>query len=152
MRLINFVALRRNGEWRRDLNVELCTPLTKNIASSWSKVFESDLFGSFETSTKAAIKKVVKEVEDTAPLGLKDRTRCQGELCLEEANIALNKTLDLVKDTMNAEQKEVSRVIAPYVQHQLQDGYETSYAERGTGSVARQKVSCTIHMICGSTC
>lgn len=132
--------------------------MTKNIASSWAKVFESDLFASFEKSTKAAIEKLLKEIENSAPVGLKDRTKGQGLVCQEEANVALNKTLDLVKETMNNEQKEVSRlisyvlhnffhhdnrlthVIRPYVQQQLLDGYDTAYAERGTGSVARQKV------------
>jgi hypothetical protein len=139
--LISCIALRRHGEWRRDLNVELCTPLTKNIASSWSKVFEADLFTSFETATKLAIEDLIKEIEESAPVWLKDRTRSQGQLCQGEANVALNKTLDLVKEAMNSEQKEVSRVVAPYIQQQLLDGYDASYAERGPGSVARQKVS-----------
>lgn len=90
--------------------------MTKNIASSWAKVFESDLFASFEKSTKAAIEKLLKEIENSAPVGLKDRTKGQGLVCQEEANVALNKTLDLVKETMNNEQKEVSRLIS-YVLH-----------------------------------
>jgi len=44
-----------------------------------------------------------------------------------------------VKEAMNTEQKEISRVVAPYVQQQLLDGYDESFAERGLGSVARQK-------------
>lgn len=109
---MRILALRRHGEFRRDLNIELTNPLTKNIASSWAKVFESDLFASFEKSTKAAIEKVLKEIEQSAPIGLKDRTKVQGLVCQEEANVALNKTLDLVKETMNNEQKEVSRLIS----------------------------------------
>lgn len=105
-------AIRRHGAFRRDLNVELSNPLTKSIASSWSKVFESDLFAEFEKATKAAIEKLIKEVENSAPTGLKDRTRGQGLVCQEEANVALKKTLDLVKETMNNEQKEVSRIIS----------------------------------------
>ena len=88
----------------------------------------------------AAINALVKEVEESAASGLKDRARAQGEVCTEEARIALAKTVELVKETMNREQKEVSRCMAPHVQAQLTEGYDTAMLERGTGSVARQKV------------
>ncbi|KAF8974240.1 hypothetical protein BDZ97DRAFT_1945601 [Flammula alnicola] len=132
-------TLRRHGSWRRDLNVELINPFTRNIAHSWSKVFESDLFGPFQESTLAAITTLVKEVEESAAPGLKDRAKLQGELCVEEARVALTKAVDLVKETMTREQKEVSRCMAPHVQAQLVEGYDTAMLERGTGSVARQK-------------
>jgi len=132
-------ALRRHGSWRRDLNVELINPFTRNIAYSWSKVFESDLFGPFEAASIGSINKLLKEVEDSAAAGLKDRTKLQGEQCLEEARVALKKTMDVVKETMNNEQKEVSRCMAPHVQAQLVEGYDRAMEERGTGSVARQK-------------
>lgn len=135
-----FPALRRHGTFRRDLNVELINPFTRNIMHSWSKVFESDLFGPFEDAAIRAIDDLVKEIEDSAAAGLKDRARLQGETCVEEARVALKKTVDLVKETMNTEQKEVSRCMAPHVQEQLVEGYDTAMEERGTGSVARQKV------------
>ncbi|KAG5641399.1 hypothetical protein DXG03_005335 [Asterophora parasitica] len=132
-------TLRRHGSWRRDLNVELITPFTKNIAHTWSKVFESDLFGPFEAASLKAINELLKDFEDSAAAGLKDRTKLQGEQCLEEARVALKKTMDLVKVTMQEEQKEVSRCMAPHVQAQLIDGYDSAMEERGMGSVARQK-------------
>ena len=134
------LALRRHGSWRRDLNVELINPFTRNIAHSWSKVFESDLFASFRASTVDVINTLIKEVEETAASGLKDRAKLQGEACIEEARVALAKAVELVKDAMNREQKETSRIMAPHVQAQLIDGYDTAMEERGTGSVARQKV------------
>ncbi|GLB33731.1 putative dynamin family protein [Lyophyllum shimeji] len=132
-------TLRRHGSFRRDLNVELINPFTRNIAHSWSRVFESDLFGPFETAAVDSINKLLKDVEDSAATGLKDRTKLQGEQCLEEARVALKKTMDVVKETMNSEQKEVSRCMAPHVQAQLIEGYDRALEERGTGSVARQK-------------
>jgi len=132
-------TLRRHGSWRRDLNVELVNPFTRNIAHSWSKVFESDLFASFQTSTLDVINTLVKEVEDSAASGLKDRAKMQGEASIQEARVALTKAIELVKDAMNQEQKEVSRIMAPHVQAQLVEGYDTAMEERGTGSVARQK-------------
>lgn len=136
-----YLALRRHGSWRQDLNVELSNPFTRQIASTWSQVFEADLFGGFEKATNDAIAKLMKEIEDSAAPGLKDRVRVQGDLALEEARVALQKTIDVVKDTINTQQKEVSRCLAPHVQNQLFDGYETAMQERGRGSVARQKVS-----------
>lgn len=81
----------------------------------------------------------MKDVEDSAAPGLKDRVKSQGDLCLEEAQVALKKTIELVRQAMNCEQKEVSRCLAPHVQHQLVEGYDRAMEERGTGSVARQK-------------
>ncbi|KAJ3510297.1 hypothetical protein NLJ89_g4757 [Agrocybe chaxingu] len=132
-------TLRRHGSWRRDLNVELINPFTKNIAHSWSKVFESDLFGPFQAATIATINTIVKEVEDSAAAGLKDRAKLQGEACVEEARVTLTNAVELVKQTMNTEQKEVSRCLAPHIQSQLVEGYDRAMEERGTGSVARQK-------------
>jgi len=97
------------------------------------------LFASFRTSTVDVINALIKEVEETAAPGLKDRAKLQGESCIEEARIALAKAVELVKDAMNREQKETSRIMAPHVQAQLVEGYDTAMEERGTGSVARQK-------------
>lgn len=133
------VALRRHGEYRRDLNVELVNPFTRNIASSWQQVFEGDLFNAFETAALNSINKLVKEVEDSAAAGLKDRVKTQAEMCVEEARVALKKTVDLVGTALQNEQKEVSRCLAPHVRDQLVDGYDLAMEERGTGSVARQK-------------
>ncbi|KAG6857365.1 hypothetical protein H0H87_005668 [Tephrocybe sp. NHM501043] len=87
----------------------------------------------------ASINKLLKDFEDSAAQGLKDRTKMQGEQCLEEAHVALKKTMEVVRETMNNEQKEISRCMAPHVQAQLTDGYDRAMEERGPGSVARQK-------------
>lgn len=94
-----------------------------------------------------AINKLIKDVEASAAPGLKDRAKIQGEACIEEARVALNKTLDVVRDTMQNEQKEVSRCLAPHVQEQLIEGYDRAMEERGTGSVARQKVGGRGHVM-----
>ncbi|KAK0206486.1 Dynamin family-domain-containing protein [Desarmillaria ectypa] len=134
-------TLRRHGSFRRDLNVELLAPFTKNIAASWGKLFETDLFESFERTTLQTIRKVLMDVENSAAPGLKDRTKIQGELCLEEAKVALKKSMDVVSESMANEQKEISRCLAPHVQEELTPGYDRAMEERGAGSVARQKAS-----------
>ncbi|OSC99144.1 hypothetical protein PYCCODRAFT_1446932 [Trametes coccinea BRFM310] len=132
-------ALRRHGSWRQDLNVELTNPFTRQIASSWARVFEADLFASFEQTATKAIEQLIDDIAESAAPGLKERARGQGELAMEEAKVALKKMLEVVRETMNNEQKEVSRCLAPHVQAQLADGYERAMEERGRGSVARQK-------------
>ncbi|KAI3612523.1 hypothetical protein WG66_009883 [Moniliophthora roreri] len=132
-------TLRRHGSFRRDLNVELLAPFTRNIASAWGKVFESDLFGPFEVSALRVIGDLITEIEASAAPGLKDRVKLQGELCLQDAKLALAKTIDLVRETMSTEQKEISRCLAPHVQMQLMDGYDEAMEFRGPGSVKKQK-------------
>ncbi|KAJ7179183.1 hypothetical protein C8R46DRAFT_1072781 [Mycena filopes] len=132
-------TLRRNGEYRRDLNVELVNPFTRNIATKWQQVFEADIFSGLLSSTVDCINKLIGDIERSAASGLKDRARIQGESCLESARVALDKTIETVKETLSGEQKEISRSLAPHVQEQLLDGYETAMEERGAGSVARQK-------------
>ncbi|KAK1224421.1 hypothetical protein PQX77_012717 [Marasmius sp. AFHP31] len=132
-------TLRRHGCFRRDLNVELLAPFTRNIASAWSKVFESDLFGPFEASAIKAINSLLHDVEESAALGLKDRVKIQGETCVQDAKVALTNSINVVKETMNDEQKEISRLLAPHVQTALTSGYEEALDFRGTGSVKRQK-------------
>ncbi|KAJ7809368.1 hypothetical protein B0H14DRAFT_3112574 [Mycena olivaceomarginata] len=124
-------TLRRNGEYRRDLNVEL----------TWQKTFEADIFSPLLDGIIACINKVLGDVERSAAPGLKDRTRLQGENCLESARVALDKTMSSVKEALNNEQEEVSRSLAPHVQSELIDGYSAAMEERGPGSVARQKAS-----------
>ncbi|KAK0486897.1 hypothetical protein EDD18DRAFT_1192269 [Armillaria luteobubalina] len=134
-------TLRRHGSFRRDLNVELLAPFTKNIAASWGKLFETDLFDSFKRTTLQTIQKLLMDVENSAAPGLKDRTKIQGELCLEEAKVALQKSMDVVSESMANEQKEISRCLAPHIQDELTPGYDRAMEERGAGSVARQKAS-----------
>jgi len=119
--------------------------MTKNIASSWAKVFEADLFADFQNQIMASVDKLTKDVEGSAAAALIDRVKAQADLCIEEARLALVNTVEIVKATLNTEQKEISRSLAPHVQEQLIDGYERAMEERGTGSVARQKVrSCAL--------
>lgn len=132
-------TLRRQGSWRLDLNEALVTPMSKGIASSWGRVFESDLFASFRTSATAAISSLIKDVEESCPAGLKDRAKIQGETCQDEANQTLEKALAAVRAVLQDQQKEVSRCLVPHIRGELAEGYDLAMEERGKGSVARQK-------------
>ncbi|KAF8531170.1 hypothetical protein JB92DRAFT_3105602 [Gautieria morchelliformis] len=132
-------TLRRDGSFRRCLNSELIHPLTKNIASSWARVFEADLFASFEAQAMSIVSKLLKEVENSAAPGLKDRSKQQGEAALEEVKVAMKSLVMVVRDILNNNQKEVSRCLVPHLAGQLHPGYSQASDEWGRGSVARQK-------------
>ncbi|TFK28807.1 hypothetical protein FA15DRAFT_753191 [Coprinopsis marcescibilis] len=132
-------TLRRHGLWRRDLNVELVNPFTRAIAQSWGQLFETDLFATFESNVLKAVTGLLKDVEASAAPGLKDRTRLQGEACMEEAQVALQGVMAAVRESMNTEQKETSRILSPHVQARLKTSYDEAMDFVGTGSVARQK-------------
>ena len=115
-------------------------PMMKNIASSWAKVFESDLLTSFEKGVVRAVKSLLEEFLDSCNVGLRERAKNQSELCIEEVKVSLKKTVGVVSEQLQESQKDVSRGLAPHVQDQLYEGYATAMLEKGTGSVARQKV------------
>ncbi|EMD41186.1 hypothetical protein CERSUDRAFT_91948 [Gelatoporia subvermispora B] len=132
-------TLLRHGSWHRNLNTDLTNPFTRRIASSWSKVFEADLFASLETSAMDKVNKLLSEVKASAAGSLTKRARAQARVCVKEAHVTLQKTLTLVRDIMKSEQKEISRCLTPHVQTRLVDGYDRAMRESGAGSVARQK-------------
>ncbi|KAH8830804.1 hypothetical protein DL96DRAFT_1668499 [Flagelloscypha sp. PMI_526] len=121
-------TLRRHGAFRHDLNVDLAGPFTRSIAQSWGKVFEQQLLGGVQKDIETVIKRIIDEVEASAALGLKERTRLQGQTCLEEMTIAVKSFIT-----------DISRSIAPNIQNELIPGYDRAMEERGKGSVARQK-------------
>ncbi|KAG8902264.1 hypothetical protein FRC00_014089, partial [Tulasnella sp. 408] len=131
--------LRRDGMFRRDLNTELCLPLTSSIAKSWGEVFEQDLFAEFGRRTTHAIEQVIEEIKDSAALGLRERCRVQGDLAKVDAQTALRAMIQIVHEALQQEQKEISRSLSPHVKEQLRDVYTRAMMERGKGSVARQK-------------
>ena len=118
--------------------------MTKNIAASWAQIFEADLFADFEKTVMESVVRLTKDVEETAAQALRDRVKAQAELCLDEARLALQNAIDIVRETLNTEQKDISRLLAPHVQNELVDGYDLAMEERGRGSVARQKVRAAI--------
>jgi hypothetical protein len=91
---------------------------------SWTTVFETDLFASFDKATCMAMNQVLEEVEDSAPTGLKDRAKVQIESCRVEAILAVYKTLEVVCKLLKSQQREISHCLVPHVKSQLADGYD----------------------------
>lgn len=87
------------------------------------------------------IKKLLQEIETSAAPGLKDRTKSQSEIALEEAKVAMKALVTVVREILDEQQKDISRCLVPHLQEQLKEGYILAMEERGLGSVKRQKVS-----------
>jgi hypothetical protein len=97
------------------------------------------MFAGFQASTEDIINKLVRDVEASAPVGLRDKVKLQAEAALAAARLALKNSVGDVKAAMDLEQKEISRCLAPHIQNQLRETYLSALDERGKGSVARQK-------------
>jgi hypothetical protein len=136
---VGYIALIRHGSWRRDLNAELVVPFTKEITNEWCNVFREDLFASFEAAAIDVITNVARDVENSSPLGLQDLVKIQTQACLEEAKLAMRRTITHSNDYLTDEQKMISRCLAPHIQNHLIDGYDRAAEETGQGSVTRQK-------------
>lgn len=97
-------TLRRGGSFRRDLNAELCLPMTRTIANrwgtylltralaklliSWVQVFKNDLLAEFEQGVKTTITEVIDQIEDDAAPGLRDRCNAQGAVAKADAEVS----------------------------------------------------------------
>lgn len=114
--------------------------MTREIASSWAQVFDSNLFEPMELAEHTEIARLLKEIEESAPVGLKDRCKLQSQVTIKEAKTVMANILQNIKTAMTNEQKEISRCLTPHVKNELLEGYAAAMEERGTGSVARQKV------------
>ncbi|KAG1892548.1 hypothetical protein F4604DRAFT_1699937 [Suillus subluteus] len=138
-------TLRRHGSWRRDLNVELVTPFTRNIACSWSTLFESDLFASLSDAITTSINKLITDVEASAAAGLKDRVHVQSSVSQEEARHALGQTMEVVKEALGKEQKEISRCLAPHVQNELTEWLQSRLGRARPRKCSRDKRFAVFH-------
>ncbi|KAL5632722.1 hypothetical protein ACGC1H_005617 [Rhizoctonia solani] len=132
-------ALRRNGEWKGDLNADLVGPMTREIAASWARVFDSDLFAPTVRAEREEITNLLKEVQVSAPPDLSARCEAQSQLALKEAEVLTTNLLQNLKTLMTNEQKDISRCLTPHVQRELSTAYQSAAAEHGAGSVTRQK-------------
>jgi hypothetical protein len=102
------------------------------------------MFTTFERQAEAVILKLLTDVEEDCPPGLKDYAAIQAKLCVEMTKVTMNGTLGIVRKFLKSEQRQLSRSMAPDVQEGLRTGYDNALKEKGKGSVARQKV----RMIC----
>jgi len=132
-------TLKRHGSFRQDLNQELLDPLISTIISSWTSVFQTDLFSSFEQEVTEAIQGLLDNVQESA--GLQTYSSCEEQIKIaqKEISTSLKELLSKVDAVCQAEQKTISRQLVPHVLDTLRDGYEGSLGFVGKGSVKQRK-------------
>lgn len=89
--------------------------MTSSIASSWSAMFEQNLFGLFEKKGLRAIQDLLARIEASAAPGLREKCRAQTQVALREAQTSMTSIVAQVNEAMKAQQKELSRMLAPRV-------------------------------------
>lgn len=100
-------TLRRNGTWKRDLNLELVNPFTRMLASSWARVFEQDLFERFGQAANTAITKLLRDIEDTTTSqALKDRAHAQSTECHNEAREKLDSAIEAIRNVLTRSRRK----------------------------------------------
>ncbi|KDQ17601.1 hypothetical protein BOTBODRAFT_64068 [Botryobasidium botryosum FD-172 SS1] len=140
MHWVTFRAtLRRNGSWRRDLNEELAAPMNTFIASSWARVFEANLFSSFETKAAETIVTLLEEFQASCPASIQYKAHIQIQACREEAINALTRISAIGEKELSRGQKAASRHLVPRIRQQMVGGYREALTVTGRGSVAAQK-------------
>ncbi|TBU48520.1 hypothetical protein BD309DRAFT_1043349 [Dichomitus squalens] len=133
-------TLRRKGHFRRDLNVELTTAFTLQLASSWTRTFSSQHMESLKERAISTIRVLLDELISSVPDYLQRCSRKLRATALSDAHRNMRKVTDTVKQTLEGRQKRISRLLAPFIQGHLSDGYEQAARITGAGSVARQQV------------
>ncbi|KZT70920.1 hypothetical protein DAEQUDRAFT_152383 [Daedalea quercina L-15889] len=138
-------TLRRYGSWRRDLNVELTVPFTRDIAARWSSTFTNvsvdfkSLSISFKDEVSLMMNKYLAEVEKSATPLLKDLAKKQTKHCRTTVRRALPLIVSRIRSVIDKEQKEASRCLAPRITETLKPGYEVAAPQSGPGSSNRRK-------------
>jgi len=140
--------VRRNGVFTNaaglhDLNLQLCTPIVKHLASHWEKAFTRKLpyvLQSFTRKSQSLLTSFHKDIEDRS---LKQGAGAAGLMMLGEQlrtyeAIFVNLATQMVELISNL-QREANREFVPVVTERLSQTYETCAAESGSGMYVRMK-------------
>jgi hypothetical protein len=114
--------------------------MTREVASSWAKVFEPNLFSPISAKAYDGLQSLINNISDSAPIGMQDHCKKQAELSLNEAKLSIEKIMYEVLEQMMSEQKDISRCLGPHVVRKLSGGYLEAALQRGKGCSVRQKV------------
>ncbi|KAJ2929967.1 hypothetical protein H1R20_g7128, partial [Candolleomyces eurysporus] len=134
-------VLARKGSFREhDLNLKLLHAFTLTIRHSWSDLFQSDFFCDLKNSVTAAITRLLRDFQNTVAGDFKDDAREQADLCLKDAQLTLEASVDVVNNALTKHQKAISRCMVPHVQKVMWETYIEAMEHRGTHSYVRQKL------------
>lgn len=121
--------------------------MSREIATPWARLFDSNLFASTEKAAIVKIVQLLQQVEDSVPQSLGNQCKVQCQVARRETQVLLGNIFQNLKSVMTDEQKRISRSLIPHVQSRLEATYNEALEEHGPGSVARQKVRCVIPQV-----
>jgi hypothetical protein len=136
------VVLRRRGDWERhNLNQMLLQPFMQEVASSFAKTLEIEMFTQFKYHVRVAIYVFLQDFENTANDKI-GTARVSGPLraCQKLTNKLIDEMISRVENTVQRGRSDTSRTAAPCIKAKLEDAYTIALEETGTGSVSRQQV------------
>ena len=143
-RLTKPTALRRNGIFKRDLNTELTLAFTQRIANSWTHMVRVRLASSFKLKQRAMtpITALLDELTVSVPGYLQPCTKTLHTSATSIARSSLRSARRAILRAWEEDLKRITRILVPFVQLHLRDGYEkAARAERKKGVSVMQKVS-----------
>ena len=142
-------CVRRQGEWRIDMNQQLADPVFKAVSTGWERVFVAKLSTELVTlraQLTGVFLSVIQECHEKMAEAGVPQDRLSGVCSIVESTLKakLIETCDKLKEDVSNQQKELSRSIVPLVKACMTPAYELGVAEAGTGEPRNlyNKLSC----------
>jgi len=132
-----------NGNGPHDLNLQLCTPIIKHLASHWEKAFTKRLPHVLQSFTRKSKNLLKSFHQDIVARSLEQGAGATGLVMLGQQlrtyeAIFANLATQMVELISNLQQ-EANREFVPVVTERLLQTYETCAAESGGGMYVRMK-------------
>ncbi|CUA69693.1 hypothetical protein RSOLAG22IIIB_08619 [Rhizoctonia solani] len=132
-------TLRRDGEFRRNLNEELVGPITRRQLEIWPQTFEKRLLAPMASEAKLQIEAILNQVKLSSPAGVYTICASQCQLALLEAQATVDEIERGLMKLVVREQRALSRFLAPVVKDVLGAAYREAIEIRGRKSTELQK-------------
>ncbi|XP_067650996.1 uncharacterized protein [Haliotis asinina] len=134
-----------------DFNYDLALPLLVAVAGCWNKVFGSLFWCTLEkvnASMMAALGTFNEDVKNNLTLVGFDSVQIETVILQIHRNTTakLNEMVDLMKDYVTSQQREISRIITPNIQAAMLKVYDMTSREHGIGCYNRMKQMMAMHV------
>ncbi|THU84416.1 hypothetical protein K435DRAFT_870269 [Dendrothele bispora CBS 962.96] len=133
-------VMRHDGEFgRHDLNRDLVDPFSQNIVSSWTETFSAITFSDIKKQVRCELNEILSHLVESSPPTTTRLVRKQAEHCRSQVRTEMQSIFVSLEDKIKSRRREISGLIAPEIQSQLEEGYEETKKITGKGCVQLQK-------------
>ena len=109
------------------------------------QAFRSQNVGHIEERATAIILNLLEELTSSVPAYLGECARKLQSSTLVEAHRNIDEVINTVQKTLNEHQQRISRLLVPFIQAQLSQGYQEAGNVSGPGTAVRQQVRAVVH-------